>query len=356
MYKEVPPEPLIRHGGARELIEELFKQCKPSNKENLMKETVQLCRTKKLDYGDTIDFKYEFAPYSEDLKRINMDAEMLIEPLQLFQYFTKANRDQILTYNYLFHKWANEYNYTPIKRLRNCIHAYYMIHGQFRKFENPEIRPEHTLCELMFSSIKPYNQTNDKCGPRVTIDFLTTEINKAIKFQSPSQLLDSNQYCEFIEEYDTNTMVQMINRAYNDCPFYEYKFVAPHDVILLKFRFGNIPIENVYHYCSIRTPVCFRDFCGFIINSEIDWLVVQENEFWQQNEDENLEKMKSFEEAYVFDEMDFIRPGSLKEQEMMASSPEKSASPRGKKNKNSMFFFNSCQKFFRVFKGVFFLN
>lgn len=310
-----PPKLIKRHDGAREQVKKLFKQFRIVHRplKNLNTK-VTVYKTKIIQYGNVLDYQLSHVPYGEDLKAINLDALKGIEPLRLFDLHPPIQHERELVYNHSLYKWAKNFEYTSVNRLKHCINAYYLAHGKF--FQTPVFLdvPKHTVSDLFFSNYKPYNQ-NFENTPTVYSNYLlssyTSDLTKRTKFKA-AEIQRELFYCEHIEEYNIETMIQIVNVAYNNLKNFKYKFLNAQDTILIRFR--QISPEVQHQYYSIRTPVCFRDFCGYVVDSEVDWLYGEEFEYWKKKLKERGSKQgASIEDVYVFEEGDFIRPGSIKD-------------------------------------------
>lgn len=266
------PQPSVRSPkDSGHNVKKNFKQFHQNTAKPPMKATVTVHKTKVLQYGDVLEYQLSHLPYSNDLKQINLQALKITEPLQLFKNFPKIQEGQERYYDYLFQKWATKYNYTPTNRLKHCLHAYYLAHGTFQTPPPPSITPKPPLSDLLFQNYKPYNT---ETSPEVYLNLLSSLYTQSINKNCTKERF----YCEHIEEYDSSTMIQMINVAYTDLGQFEYKYLSAHDTILLRFH-PRPGLEKKVQ--EIRTPVCFRDFCAHIVDMEIEWLIEQERKYWE---------------------------------------------------------------------------
>lgn len=328
IHKDLPPKKVKRHPGASEHVLKLCKHdLKVNSEDALQKPKVTICSAVAIPYGNPLKYMLYTAPYSKDLKRINIDAMKTIEPLTIFDFLPKSETEETLVYNYVFHKWANQFGPSSPVRLRHCIHAYLLKHGKFCLASCiPETTPKNTANNLLFMKIKPYNEDFDK-DPSIDFTFLLSKhLRKLLTctIEEPKEIRVN--YCEYFEEYDKDTMIQIINMVYENCLYYDCKFFPGHDVLLLRFKQENLKENRPYSYYSFRTPICFRDFCGYIIPKDTDWLYTVEFNYWNKRilAAKALES-KSISEVYSFNESDFIRPGSIKDRLMQEKLLEEQA-------------------------------
>ncbi|XP_076243922.1 uncharacterized protein LOC143185082 [Calliopsis andreniformis] len=108
------------------------------------------------------------------------------------------------------------------------------------------------------------------------------------------------------------------------------RFVAlyfePTDSVLLCFsnEWRINDVQKTKRMSNIRTPVCFRDFCEYVVAEEEDWIRRQEKLYRLQTTESIGRLMKKVEEIYdetlLFRDEDFILPGSLKARDLQRAN------------------------------------
>lgn len=270
--QDPPPSPGNYHESAKEQVEKLLNRIYVKNHPKHLSKQVTAYKMKLLRYGNILDYQLTHARCSEDLKRINLKAMKNIAPLTIFDHYIPIHEERKLHYKYLFQKWAKDFEFAPINRLKHCLHAYYLVHGKFSKTTTTTIPVN--ISKLFFSNFKPYN---DGSFPQVLFDVFSQQ--KFLISSITRVPFENHSYCEYFEEYSSDVMIQVVNVAWNDHKEFQHKFIPAHDVVLLRFKTERTGVQEKCQL--IKTPVCFRDFCAYVVNSEFDWLLKKEGEYWK---------------------------------------------------------------------------
>ncbi|KAF2898658.1 hypothetical protein ILUMI_07529, partial [Ignelater luminosus] len=97
--------------------------------------------------------------------------------------------------------------------------------------------------------------------------------------------------------------LQMINRATSEYLCLDYKYSPYIDGIILRYHnncdlFG---INSKIWTESLRTPICLRDFCKYIVHEDSKWLEYEEDDYQEElKRKENMEETLQEEESYNF--------------------------------------------------------
>lgn len=80
------------------------------------------------------------------------------------------------------------------------------------------------------------------------------------------------------EKLSSDVMLQQLYKAYQNYTCVLHKYCVYNNTILLRFHNNtdNFGINTTVWHESIRTPVCLRDFCKYIIHREANWINEQE--------------------------------------------------------------------------------
>lgn len=286
------------------LIEEVVKRCDktarttfdPPRRKKLPKNQVVLSRSKIVQYGNVLDYQLSHLRYYEAAKKINLLALKATQP-NLFAEQPEDNQEAVIAYKYLFHKWASGLD-VPINRLKHYIESLVMVHWSFQKPFISTVLPKQTLKDLFFLPTKTYNRDFDNI-PEV---FFREEVLPMVANANDAPVVPDFQHWE---KYDSESLLQVLNVAYSDVKDFEYKYFAPHDTILLRFRCQPRTDQGRY---LIRTVVPFRDFCAHIARGEMDWLCEKSWRYWKEQEstvDAPLEAYNLSEQYYEISDKSF---------------------------------------------------
>ncbi|KAL1494230.1 hypothetical protein ABEB36_009856 [Hypothenemus hampei] len=99
---------------------------------------------------------------------------------------------------------------------------------------------------------------------------------------------NSNEDCVIEENlYDTsvvhfrwkeilskNVLLQEIFRAFNDFTYVDIKYSPETDNFLTLFsdKLNDFGLNTKIYNDTIRTPICFRDFCRYVVQDEVEWV------------------------------------------------------------------------------------
>ncbi|XP_012281702.1 uncharacterized protein LOC105700447 [Orussus abietinus] len=117
--------------------------------------------------------------------------------------------------------------------------------------------------------------------------------------------------------------LQAVFDCMQDFQILKYEYLEPTDTILLCFK-NEYDAEGMSRrevIAKIRTPVCLRDFCEYVLDEEVDWVrseetthdleILQKLKETLKSEDEDEETGRKLK----FTDEDFILPNSLKAQD-----------------------------------------
>lgn len=160
----------------------------------------------------------------------------------------------------------------------------------------------------------------------------------------PASLSD---YC-YKEYLPGPVLLQELHKASLEYECVEHLYSPLTDTVLFLFHndLDEFGCANMFKRASLRTPVCIRDFCQFVLQTEKEWIEDQEflyqTEYRKEVEDLKRKKeelRKALYSEFIPDEYYFILPDSIKAKLLMKDETQSVVKESGKKggkgNKNA---------------------
>lgn len=150
------------------------------------------------------------------------------------------------------------------------------------------------------------------------------------EFLVPGYLLENvfNRKCTDLQEFDDAELLaraiflQRVHQCLLSFDRFEAFYFEPTDSVLLRFAndWRVNDVRRVETVSNIRTPVCFRDFCQYVVEEEEDWIRFEEEENRLRTSESMgrlmMKVQEMYEETMLFRDEDFILPGSLKAKDL----------------------------------------
>lgn len=268
--------------------------------------------------------------------------------------------------NSVLEKLINEYNIESCKsklnltkeQLNDAIHLYLFDKVKGKREVEPcdnemsKLFPTKTRSILLNETkSRPFGYVDTESKDSVSISEHSETSSKSLTVSNLYETSNTAKYHRYKEAISSSVMLQELAKADFEYLCADYKYCSVTDALLFKFhnKLDNFGFTTTVFSQSLRTAVCLRDFCKYVIHEDAKWLEAQEKKHIEEIEAKQRELQRKREEKLqsllpeevVIDESIFIIPNSIKWQEqqkaaeLAAMSKKSKGKPSSKEKKSA---------------------